>query len=76
MFDCFIYDGAGREETYQKYFVTPKVIDKNLKAIADETITDKFKLYLIESEDEYDHEMVSYGVALVIEVAVKSIICT
>ena len=67
MFDCFSYEGADSEETRNKYFIKPRIISQNVKAIADEAITDKFKLHLIESDGEYDYEMMSYGVALVIE---------
>lgn len=67
MFDCFSYEGADRETTYNKYFVSPIQLDKNVKVIADEKITDKFKLYEISSENEYVYHMESYGIVLVIE---------
>ena len=67
MFDCFSYEGLNQEETRKKYFKIPKRINDSVKIIADEEITDKFKLYEIEADGEYVYEMMSYGIALVIE---------
>lgn len=67
MFDCFSYEGADREETHRKYFIVPKKLDENIKIIADQSITDKFKLFEIEADGEYIYKMESYGIALVIE---------
>ena len=65
MFDCFLYEGAEREETRKKYFLSPEKIDNNIKVIVDEKTTDKFKLYEIETTSEYVYEMNSYGIVLI-----------
>ena len=67
MFDCFIYDGQEREAVYEKYFIKPQKIDENLKVIADERITDKFKLYEISVAGEYVYNLDSYCIGLVTE---------
>ena len=67
MFDCFSYEGKDREETYQAYFKKPKRIDDHVKILADEEITDKFKLFEIVTDGEYIHPMLSYGIVLVTE---------
>lgn len=66
MMDCFIYEGADREETVGKYFLTPKKVDESLTVIADDSITDKFKLIKLKTENEYLYPIDSYGIALVI----------
>ena len=65
MFDCFSYEGVGREETKNRYFLYPKKIDDFVKVIVDEKTTDKFKLYEIEIDSEYVYKMNSYGIVLV-----------
>ena len=67
MFDCFIYDGQDRETVYNKYFIRPVKLDDNIKVIADERITDKFRLYEIEVNDEYTYIPGSYCVGILIE---------
>lgn len=67
MFDCFAYDGQEREAVYEKYFIKPQKIDDNLKVIADERITDKFKLYEISVSGEYVYNLDSYCIGLVTE---------
>ncbi len=67
MFECFSYEGANVEETKKKYFLSPKQIDENIKVIADERVTDKFKLFEIQVDGKYVYPMMSYGIALVIE---------
>ena len=67
MFDCFNFEGNSREETYNKYFVKPAPINDNVKIIADEKITDKFRLYEVTSQDKFDYTMDSYGIVLVTE---------
>ena len=67
MFECLSYEGIDREETKKKYFLEPKKIDENIKSIADERVTDKFKLFEIQVDGEYIYKMMSYGIVLVIE---------
>ena len=67
MFDCFTYEGFDRETTYKKYFISPSQVNENVKVIADDKITDKFKLYEITSNNEYVYPMDLYGIVLVIE---------
>ena len=67
MFDCFTFEGLDRENTYKKYFIKPNQINKNLKVIANEKVTDKFKLFEILSENEFIYPMDSYGIVLVTE---------
>ena len=42
-------------------------LDENVKAISDEKITDKFKLYEISTDGEYVYPVASYGIVLVTE---------
>lgn len=67
MFDCFSYEGFDRETTYKKYFISPLQLNKNIKVIADERVTDKFKLYEISTDNKYIHPMESYGIVLITE---------
>lgn len=67
MFDCFEFEGFDRESTYKKYFIFPNQIDENTKIIADEKVTDKFKLIELSSKTEYVYHMDSYGIVLVTE---------
>lgn len=67
MFDCFTFEGADREDVYNKYFIQPYQLNENIKVIADEQITDKFKLYELSVDDKYIYHMDSYGILLVIE---------
>ena len=67
MFDCFSFEGMDRETIRSKYFIQPRQIDENIKVIADKKITDKFRLYEIETTENYTYDMDSYGIALVIE---------
>lgn len=67
MFDCFIYNGYDRETIQEKYFIKPQKIDDNLKAIADDRITDKFTLYEITVKGEYTYNPGSYCIGLITE---------
>lgn len=67
MFDCFSFEGMDRELIRSKYFIQPRRINENIKAIADKKITDKFRLYEIETTENYTYDMDSYGIALVIQ---------
>jgi mannose-6-phosphate isomerase len=66
MMDCFVYQGASREKTLQKYIHVPVSDGERLTAIVDETITDKFKLSKLEVDGEYHLELSAYGVLLVV----------
>lgn len=65
MFECFNYNGANREETFKKYFHIPRKIDESLCIIADEAVTDKFKLLKLEIRKEYIMNINSYCIAFV-----------
>lgn len=67
MFDCFSFEGADKETTYRKYFISPFSKDENVKVIADERVTDKFKLYEISTDSQYIYSMNSYGIVLITE---------
>lgn len=67
MFDCFVYDGFSAEETKKMYFKKNINHDNILRTIIDENITDKFKLYELYIKGHYQYEILSYGVALVME---------
>lgn len=67
MFDCFSYEGYDRETTYNKYFISPVELDKNVKVITNDKITDKFKLYEISTDNEYVYPTETYGIILVTE---------
>lgn len=65
MMDCFIYEGASREETFRKYFRTPTAVDDCLTPIIDKSTTDKFGLSKLAVDGEYCFKMQSYGIAVV-----------
>ena len=67
MFDCFIYDGQDRETVYRKYFIKPRKINENIKIIADDRVTDKFRLYEITVKDEFIYNSDSYCIGMVTE---------
>ena len=67
MFDCFEYNGMTREETREKFFLTPYRINDGEKVIVDESITDKFRLSEIETDGEYKFNLSSYAIAIVID---------
>ena len=67
MFDVFVYDGADREETYNKMFITPKQLNENETVLVDSTITDKYRLSKINSKEHLVYDLDSYGIVLVIE---------
>lgn len=65
MFDCFLYNGASREETRKNYFKNPKIVDECMNVIVDSDITDKFALIKIKCNKKYVYSMPSYAIALV-----------
>ena len=67
MFDCFIYEGTDRKNTYEKYFIKSRQEDKNTEILLDEEITDKFKLYKVNVDGKYVYKTKSYCVVLIIE---------
>lgn len=67
MFDCFCYNGVGREETYKKYFKPPTPVNETEKMIIDSTMTDKFCLSEIKVDGEYVRNIDEYAILLVLE---------
>lgn len=67
MFDVFVYDGKDREETYDRYFITPKIVNGNEKILADSDITDKYRLSEFKTKNRYTLNSDSYAIAVVIE---------
>ena len=65
MFDVFVYDGADREETYNKMFISPKQLDENETVLVDSDITDKYRLSKITSKGHLVYDLDSYGIVLV-----------
>lgn len=66
MMDCFVYEGANRQDTFRKYFKSPVSNGEQLTTIVDRTITDKFRLSKLKVDGEYHLQMKSYGIILAI----------
>jgi mannose-6-phosphate isomerase len=71
MMDCFVYEGADRQETARKYIKSPVTNGERLTAIVDRTITDKFRLYKLDVDGEYHLPMNTYGIILAISGTVQ-----
>ena len=67
MMDCFIYQGANREDTFRKHFCTTKKVDDSMTILVDKSITDKFRLIKLEIKKEYQIILDSYAIVLVVD---------
>lgn len=67
MFDCFEYNGYDRETTRNRYFKKPNRKNANELILADESITDKFRLTQIDVDGQYTYNTCSYCIGVVIE---------